>query len=232
MGDTGFYGPGKTVDTKSKFTVVTQFITDTGTDSGKLVEIRRKYVQNGKVIDNSVSKISGVEGNSVSDKFCSAQKKAFGDNNHFGDIGGINKMGGAFSRGMVLTLSIWDDHSVNMLWLDSTFPTDKEPTAPGVARGTCSIDSGKPSDIEKNAAGSKVTYSNIKIGAIGSTFGSGTQQPQPSVSSTRGSTPSPTANPGTAPLYGQCGGKGWTGPTTCAQGTCKASGEWYSQCLP
>ncbi|KAH7305598.1 hypothetical protein B0I35DRAFT_413967 [Stachybotrys elegans] len=35
----------------------------------------------------------------------------------------------------------------------------------------------------------------------------------------------------TAPLYGQCGGQGWTGPTLCAQGTCKASNEWYSHRL-
>ncbi|KAK6351338.1 hypothetical protein TWF718_004502 [Orbilia javanica] len=35
-----------------------------------------------------------------------------------------------------------------------------------------------------------------------------------------------------APLYGQCGGQGWTGPTTCASGTCKYSNDWYSQCLP
>ncbi|KAF3190325.1 hypothetical protein TWF106_004582 [Orbilia oligospora] len=42
-----------------------------------------------------------------------------------------------------------------------------------------------------------------------------------------------TAGSGTgAPLYGQCGGQGWTGPTTCASGTCKFSNDWYSQCLP
>ncbi|KAJ3050078.1 Esterase/lipase/thioesterase [Rhizophlyctis rosea] len=35
-----------------------------------------------------------------------------------------------------------------------------------------------------------------------------------------------------APLYGQCGGRGWTGATTCAQGTCKFSNDYYSQCLP
>ncbi|KAJ3042999.1 hypothetical protein HK097_001848 [Rhizophlyctis rosea] len=35
-----------------------------------------------------------------------------------------------------------------------------------------------------------------------------------------------------AALYGQCGGQGWTGPTTCASGTCKVSNQWYSQCLP
>ncbi|PVF97939.1 hypothetical protein CPB86DRAFT_395346 [Serendipita vermifera] len=37
---------------------------------------------------------------------------------------------------------------------------------------------------------------------------------------------------GTAPLYGQCGGQGWTGPTTCASGTCKYSNAYYSQCVP
>ena len=31
---------------------------------------------------------------------------------------------------------------------------------------------------------------------------------------------------------GQCGGQGYSGPTTCAQGTCKVSNQWYSQCLP
>ncbi|CAE6514683.1 unnamed protein product [Rhizoctonia solani] len=35
------------------------------------------------------------------------------------------------------------------------------------------------------------------------------------------------------PLYGQCGGTGWTGETTCASGaTCVYSNEYYSQCLP
>lgn len=36
---------------------------------------------------------------------------------------------------------------------------------------------------------------------------------------------------GMAPLYGQCGGKDWTGPTTCSEGTCKSTNEWYSQCV-
>nr|UMZ45335.1 hypothetical protein [Paramyrothecium sp.] len=34
-----------------------------------------------------------------------------------------------------------------------------------------------------------------------------------------------------ASLYGQCGGSGWAGPKCCSQGTCKASNQWYSQCL-
>lgn len=46
-------------------------------------------------------------------------------------------------------------------------------------------------------------------------------------------TPSPTGNPGgnCAALWGQCGGAGWNGPTCCAEGTCRAANQWYSQCL-
>ncbi|KAF4616422.1 hypothetical protein D9613_008471 [Agrocybe pediades] len=38
---------------------------------------------------------------------------------------------------------------------------------------------------------------------------------------------------GQSPVYGQCGGQGWTGATTCASGsTCVVSNPYYSQCLP
>ncbi|KAF8153064.1 carbohydrate-binding module family 1 protein [Crassisporium funariophilum] len=37
----------------------------------------------------------------------------------------------------------------------------------------------------------------------------------------------------TAPQYGQCGGTGWTGATTCPSGwSCTFSSAYYSQCLP
>lgn len=44
QGDKTFYGKGKTVDTSKKFTVVTQFV-----GSGDSMEIKRFYVQGGKV---------------------------------------------------------------------------------------------------------------------------------------------------------------------------------------
>ncbi|KAJ8697581.1 hypothetical protein PTI98_004368 [Pleurotus ostreatus] len=46
LGNPSFFGPGGTVDTNHKFTVTTQFITDTGEDDGDVVEIRRSYKQN------------------------------------------------------------------------------------------------------------------------------------------------------------------------------------------
>ncbi|KAI3317252.1 carbohydrate-binding module family 1 [Xylariaceae sp. AK1471] len=36
-----------------------------------------------------------------------------------------------------------------------------------------------------------------------------------------------------SPIYGQCGGKDWTGATTCASGSvCSYVNDWYSQCTP
>lgn len=168
MGNTSFYGPGKTINTSSKFTVVTQFLTSDGTDNGQLSQIKRFYVQNGRVFANSQSDISGVTGNSITTAFCNAQKTAFGDTNQFNTRGGLAAMGNAMKNGMTLVMSLWDDHYANMLWLDSNYPTDKSASSPGVARGTCSTSSGKPGDLESGS--SSVAYSNIKFGPIGSTF--------------------------------------------------------------
>ncbi|EPS30494.1 putative 1,4-beta-D-glucan cellobiohydrolase A [Penicillium oxalicum] len=171
MGNESFYGPGKMVDTKSKMTVVTQFITSDGTDTGSLKEIKRVYVQNGKVIANSASDVSGITGNSITSDFCTAQKKTFGDEDVFNKHGGLSGMGDALGEGMVLVMSLWDDHNSNMLWLDGEkYPTDAAASKAGVSRGTCSTDSGKPSTVESESGSAKVVFSNIKVGSIGSTF--------------------------------------------------------------
>jgi len=162
MGDTSFYGKGMTVDTSKVFTVVTQFV------GSPLTEIKRFYVQGGKVIPNSQSTIANVTGNSLTTAFCDAQKAAFGDNYTFKQHGGFPSMSSALSGGMTLVMSIWDDHYANMLWLDSTYPTTN--TAPGGPRGTCATSSGVPADVEGASPGASVTYSNIKVGPINSTF--------------------------------------------------------------
>ncbi|KAJ5610748.1 hypothetical protein N7510_007467 [Penicillium lagena] len=172
MGNTSFYGPGEIVDTNSKMTVVTQFITSDGTDTGTLSEINRIYVQNGVVIANSNSDVSGVSGNSITSDFCTAQKTAFGDEDIFSQHGGLSGMSTALSGGMVLVMSLWDDYYADMLWLDSDYPTNATATDPGVARGTCSTSSGNPATIESQSGSANVVFSNIKVGPIGSTYSS------------------------------------------------------------
>jgi cellulose 1,4-beta-cellobiosidase len=233
-----------TVDTSSKFTVVTQFLT--GSD-GNLSEIKRFYVQNGVVIPNSQSTIPGITGNSITTAYCTAQKSVFGDTNDFATKGGLTQMGAALKAGMVLVMSVWDDHAVNMLWLDSTYPTDS--TALGAARGTCPTTSGVPADVEAQAPNSNVIYSNIKFGPINSTFtgttsgggGGGGSSSSTSATTLRTSTTTsrststssaPTGSSTGADHWGQCGGIGWTGPTTCKSPyKCTVSNPYYSQCL-
>jgi hypothetical protein len=47
-----------------------------------------------------------------------------------------------------------------MLWLDSTYPTDKA-GVPGAERGDCPTDSGVPADVEKNQASVSDTLSRL-----------------------------------------------------------------------
>ncbi|KAF1943392.1 1,4-beta-D-glucan cellobiohydrolase-like protein [Clathrospora elynae] len=167
MGVKDFYGKGKTVDTSKKFTVVTQFI---GTCNA--MEIKRFYVQGGKTIANSASTIPGVDGNSITTKFCDQQKAAFGDKYTSKDKGGMANMAKALANGMVLVMSLWDDYYSNMLWLDSRYPRDKNPdTDLGSGRGDCETTSGAPADVESQHPDATVIYSNIKSGPLNSTFG-------------------------------------------------------------
>ncbi|KIO27346.1 glycoside hydrolase family 7 protein [Tulasnella calospora MUT 4182] len=162
-------GPGKVVDTRQKITVVTQFITDSGTPTGTLNEIRCIYVQNGLVISNAAISVSiGVTGNSMNDAYCNHQKLSFGDTNSFQSNGGFGAISRALSSGMVLALSIYDDLDTNLLWLDSNYPPGA--TGIGTSRGTCSVTSGIPADVEAQYPNASVTFSNIRFGPIGSTY--------------------------------------------------------------
>jgi cellulose 1,4-beta-cellobiosidase len=243
MGATSFYGPGKTVNTNMPMTVVTQFITQGNSDTGALIEIRRLYVQGGKIIYNAKSTLPGLSGgpyDSVTTAMCTATKTLFGDNNHFQTIGGMAKMGAAMNRGMVLVMSIWDDYDARMLWLDSSYPLDKDPSLPGIKRGDCATTSGEPKEVEANGANISVKFSNIKWGEIGSTYTgtapSTTSRPpgstsRPPTSSSR--PPSPSSSPTNCrPRYQQCGGQTYTGAKCCQSGsTCTFVNTWYSQCI-
>ena len=156
---------GFTVDTTKPLTVVTQFITADGTDSGDLVEIRRSFAQGGVPIPHPAC--TNVPGNfsSITDAFCKAKGVAFGDNDNFEAFGGLKRMGEVMDGGMVLVLSQWVDYEARMLWLDSTYPTNA--TGPGAARGSCDISSGVPEDVINNSPNARVTFSKISLGPIG-----------------------------------------------------------------
>jgi cellulase len=147
-----YYGHGDKVDTTKPFTVVTQFVTNDGTTTGTLQEIRRLYVQDGKTIKTPSFTFSGGTANSVDDAYCDATADLFTQR------GGLAEMGDALGLGMVLCMSIWNDAGGYMNWLDA-----------GDA-GPCGPKQGMPSKILKQHPDTDVVFSNIKWGDIGSTY--------------------------------------------------------------
>jgi len=140
-GATSFYGKGQQVDTQKPMTVITQFLTNDNTDSGTLSEIRRIYIQGGKVIQNPQSNKGG---NSITDAYCAKEINSGWQSQY----GGLAAMSKAFEKGMVLVMSLWN--STSMGWLDG-YPN----------AGRCTDSSSNPNSF--------ATFGNLKVGAIGAT---------------------------------------------------------------
>ena len=109
MGVRDFYGPGMTVDTDQKITVVTQFH-----GSGSSVEIEQFFVQGGKKIEMPDSTWDGIEGNSLTEGLCRDTKTVFDDRDRFNEVGGMAGVAESLGHPMVLVLSLWDDVSCSV----------------------------------------------------------------------------------------------------------------------
>lgn len=153
LGNKNYYGPGLKVDTRRPYTVVTQF----PAVKGKMTEIRRLYVQDGKVIQNAVVNIAGPPAqNFMDDNYCTNKPGS----ERYMELGGMGAMGGALSRGMVLIFSIWWDEGGFMQWLDGE----------SSGSGPCDATEGDPKNIIKIQPDPAVTFSNVKWGEIDSTY--------------------------------------------------------------
>ncbi|KAM0433391.1 hypothetical protein ACHAPT_004269 [Fusarium lateritium] len=151
-----YYGRGGSfkVDSTRKFTVVTQFLAD---KKGALKELHRHYVQDNKIIESAVVTLPNVpKVNFMNDEYCKATNAGA-----FTRLGGMKGMGESMTRGMVLVMSLWWDEGGFMNWLDQ-----------GEA-GPCNATEGSPATILKVEPNPEVTFSNIKIGEINSTFSLG-----------------------------------------------------------
>ncbi|CAI6090909.1 unnamed protein product [Clonostachys chloroleuca] len=146
------YGLGLEVDTTRPFTVISQYPAD---ENGVLQAYRRMYIQDGKLIKNGAVNITDLpQVDYLSDELCTAI-----NSRRYGELGATKGMGEALARGMVLAFSVWWDEGGFMKWLDS-----------GEA-GPCNDTEGDPKHIREIQPDTEVTFSNIKWGEIGSTFG-------------------------------------------------------------
>lgn len=78
-------------------------------------------------------------------------------------------MGQALEKGMVLVLSLWDDPSSAMRWLDSDEPLDLPMQTMGVHRGRCPREGISAAELEKSNSNAFVKYTDIRYGEVGST---------------------------------------------------------------
>jgi cellulose 1,4-beta-cellobiosidase len=217
-------------------------VTADGTDTGDLSAVQRFYVQNGNVYANPSSDLPGLPSyNSITDNTCTTQKTLFGDVNQFAAKGGLTAVGKLLDRGVVLTLSLWDDYDVNMLWLDSSYPLTSSPSAPGVLRGPCPTTSGAPANVESQYPNANVKYMNIAVGTIGSTFVSAASSgatAAPPTASPATNNPTPAQTTAASATGGNCAttvaeyGACTTAPGCCAASTqCFQQSIYYAQCL-
>jgi cellulose 1,4-beta-cellobiosidase len=194
LGDLNLYGfgPQFKVNTQKPFRVITQFITQDGTDQSDIVTMRRVYEQDGKVVD----------GGFLNSQVIQKHKDEYKEPNHFEQLGGWKVMTESFRRNMVFAISLWDDNHLlsnpatspgsqnSMAWLDSVYPPGS--TEPGSKRGPC--DPNEKRDIwtlRKTVPNSQYTISNLQVRAI-TNYPSISPSPVPSPSPTK---PSPTPSP-------------------------------------
>jgi hypothetical protein len=103
-------GPGhelfRLVDPARPMTVRTRFVAD---EAGHLAAITQTLATFPYEVNTALT-----------DEVVAAQKEQYNEENTYSyQYGGTAQMGAAMKRGMVLVLSIWDDSSANMNWLDS-----------------------------------------------------------------------------------------------------------------
>ncbi|CAH0521979.1 unnamed protein product [Peronospora belbahrii] len=165
MGNTMNYGPGDKfdIDTTKPFTVVTQFLTRDGSDTGELVEIRRIFKQFDKIFDKvPMSVYPKLENSSsITSSFCKASRTLFGES--LVNRGGLKKIGKDIAGGMTLAMSISVDYESNMEWLDSY--TGDDPTIPGAKRGPCPKPGGEPDCVFAESPNAAVKFFNLRWGA-------------------------------------------------------------------
>jgi len=191
--DAKFWGPGSgnKIDSTKPVTVTTQFITADGTDSGEVTQVKQFYTQNGQTIEHPQYSVNGNQHDRITDEYCADWVATTEDGTNFLDKGGMKGISEALENGVVLVMSLWDDHAANMLWLDSTYPVDS--SDPGAYRGSCSADSGIPKDVESKTPNANVKFSDIKWGPLGSTTG-GPVPPSPAPAPSPAPSPTPSGD--------------------------------------
>ncbi|KAF8319006.1 hypothetical protein DL93DRAFT_264081 [Clavulina sp. PMI_390] len=127
-----------------------------------------------------------------------------------------------FHVGVLAFGSATEDWLISGVYIESGTITTS--IGSGTSTGTTTTVTSKSSTTTTTTSKSSTSTSTSKATTTTSTS---------TVKTTTTSTTTSSAAGATQTIYGQCGGIGYTGPTSCATGsTCTYSNAYYSQCLP
>ncbi|KAI1881565.1 hypothetical protein JX265_000391 [Neoarthrinium moseri] len=174
-------------------------------------------------IDAGVSEVSYTE---LDIRFSSLPASASGLQQQATDYSTVTKACLAVAE--CIGITIWD-FTDKYSWIPSTFPGQ------GAALLYDENFSKKPawtavSSVLAAAATGVATATATTIATPSTTLA--TSVVPTSTKTTAAPATSTTASSSAAARWAQCGGKGWTGPTTCVSGsTCTYQNDYYSQCL-
>jgi cellulose 1,4-beta-cellobiosidase len=140
------------MDTSKKLTVVTQFISDNGSQNEILKEVRRSDLQNGNVLETVATIQIGKLYNTIENDSCMNGSVEDDTYMHLGGYAAFTK---SLRMGAILTMSFWTDGS--MRWLDE------------IDGWPCTSPGGKDAVIAKNK-NSFVEFSKIQYVDINTTY--------------------------------------------------------------
>ncbi|KAK3986079.1 Exoglucanase 1 [Cladorrhinum sp. PSN332] len=159
-----FYGRGKVVDTNKKFTVVTRW------EQNRVYQF---FVQDGKKIEVPLPRWQELpRENGISPDMCEKMPQFFDERDRFAENEGWKSHLEMVTRPMVMAMSINVDYWAYNLWLDGTYPPERDvPEEEGrFERGPCRPwEQSEPAVVLANHPHANVTWSNIRFGPIGST---------------------------------------------------------------
>lgn len=139
--------------------------------------------------------------------------------------------------GRACEVNVLEETTDDFVYTDTSFFGDFKGLSIASADAADKIKSTVPSNAGagKLSSSSSLSKSSTKAISEEAAEPAETTAATPVVSATT-SKPKPTAassgsGSGSVPLYGQCGGQGYSGSTSCSSGKCEFINEWYSQCV-
>ncbi|KAJ4418624.1 glycoside hydrolase 61 [Gnomoniopsis sp. IMI 355080] len=121
-----------------------------------------------------------------------------------------------------------EDYTMPGPTLYSAFPSSVAQSKSTATATSSAIVPGGAASSSTASVGSTATSSSVQSTT---TVASTTTASSATTSSAVVTTTAPSAGAGQT-VYGQCGGSGWTGATSCVSATCSTLNAYYAQCLP